>query len=141
MKKVILLIAIVFLYACSSTKSGGNKSLYEVLLIKNDDGANIKFYEILTEPKEIKMLLGDEELSKKISADDTQNSSFIVLNAGPTNENRNKITIQKVIETPTQIEVYVTDIQKNTPVELADDNTFHPYTVVKINSKKEIIIE
>ena len=115
--------------------------MYEVLLIKNDDGANIKFYEILTEPKEINMLLGDEALSKKIQSGDIQKSSFVILNAGPTAENHNKIKIEKVIETPTQIEVYITDSQKNTPVELSDDNTFHPYTVVKINSKKPIVIK
>jgi len=141
MKKVILLVALVFLYSCSSTTSIGKKSLYDVLLIKNDDGANIKFFEILTEPKEIKMLLGDPELSKLISEEDTKKSSFVILNAGPTRENHNKIKIEKVIETPTQIEVYITDTQKNTPVELSDDNTFHPYTVLKINSKKPIVIK
>ena len=141
MKKVILFLAIVFLYSCSSTKSTSNKSLYEVLLIKNDDGANIKFYEILTEPKEIKMLLGDEALSQKIKSEDLQKSSFVILNAGPTTENHNKIKIEKVIETPTQIELYITDTQKNTPVELSNDETFHPYTVVKINSKKPIVIK
>ena len=141
MKKVILLVTIVFLYSCSATTSVGKKSLYEILLIKNDDGANIKFFEILTEPKEIKMLLGDPELSKQISEEDTKKSSFVILNAGPTSENHNKISIQKVIETPTHIEIYITDTQKNTPVELSDDNTFHPYTVLKINSKKPIVIK
>ena len=141
MKKVILLVAIVFLYSCSATKNTANKSLYEVLTSSNDGGANIKFYEILTEPKEIKMLLGDEALRKKIKTEDAQNSSFVILNAGPTKESNNKISIQKVIETPTQIEVYITDSQKNIPVELANDDTFHPYTIVKINSKKPIVIK
>ena len=70
MKKIILFVVLVFLYSCSSTKSVSKSALYEVLLIKNDDGANIKFYEILTEPKEIKMLLGDEALSQKIKSED-----------------------------------------------------------------------
>ena len=141
MKKVILLITLVFLYSCSSTKNTSNKSLYEVLTTSNDGGANIKFYEILTEPKEIKMLLSDEALRKKIKSEDTQNSSFLILNAGPTAESNNKISIQKVIETPTQIEVYITDSQKNIHVELSNDATFHPYTIVKINSKKPIVIK
>ncbi len=141
MKKVILFVVLVFLYSCSSTKGVSKSALYEVLLTSNDNGANIKFFEILTEPKEIMMLLGDEALSKKIKTEDTQNSSFVILNAGPTLENHNKIKIEKVIETPTQIEVYITDSQKNTPVELSDDNTFHPYSVVKINSKKPIVIK
>lgn len=141
MKKVIVLIAIVFLYSCSSNKSVANKSLYEVLTINNDGGANIKFYEILTEPKEIMMLLSDEALRKKIKSDDTQNSSFVILNAGPTNESNNKISIQKVIETPAQIEIYITDSQKNISAELSNDTTFHPYTIIKINSKKPIVIK
>lgn len=141
MKKVILFVAVVFLYSCSSTKSVSKSSLYEVLTTNNDGGANIKFYEILTEPKEIMMLLGDEALRKKIKTEDTQNSSFVILNAGPTTESNNKISIQKVVETPSQIEIYITDTQKNIPAELSNDETFHPYTVVKINSKKPIVIK
>ena len=54
-KKIISILAIALLYSCSSTKNIEKKPLYEVLLVNNDGGANIKFYEVLTEPKEIKM--------------------------------------------------------------------------------------
>jgi len=76
MKKYLSIIAIAVLYSCSSTKSTVDKPLYEVLTVNNDGGANIKFYEILTETKEIKMLLGDETLAKLIKANDVTNSSF-----------------------------------------------------------------
>ncbi len=141
MKKIISILVIALFYSCSPTKNTVKKPLYEVLLVNNDGGANIKFYEVLTESKEIKMLLGDETLRKKIKADDLTNSNFIILNTGPTLENKNKVTIEKVIETPTQIEVYIKDNQKNIDAVQTDDETLYPYTVVKINSKKPIVIK
>lgn len=140
MRKYLLAGVILLLYSCSSTKTT-NKSLYEVLTVNNDGGANIKFYEILTEAKEIKMLLGDETLRKKIKESDADTSSFVILNTGPTNETYNRMKIEKVIETPTQIEIYVKDTQKNIETNMADDDTHFPYTIVKVNSKKPIVIK
>lgn len=141
MRKVIPALLVLFLASCSSTKAPVSKQLYEVLTTNDDGGANIKFYEILTEPKEIMMLLGDETLRKKISKDDTTNSNFIILNSGPTKESYNRIKVEKVIETTTNIEVYVKDTQKSTEPDLADENISFPYTIIKINSKKPIVIK
>lgn len=132
---------LVLLYSCSSTKSKIDKPLFEVLTVNNDGGANIKFYEILTESKEIKMLLGDETLAKLIKPKDIAESSFIILNTGPTAESYNRMKIEKVVETSTQIEVYLKDSQKNLEQTLIDDTTKYPYTVVKVNSKKPIVIK
>lgn len=140
MKKCLLALLMLLIYSCSSNKPV-NKTLYEVLTVKNDGGANIKFYEILTEAKEIKMLLGDEALRKKINEGDVNNSSFVILNTGPTNETTNKLMIERVLETPTQIEIYVKDAQKNIETNMADDETKYPYTIVKVNSKKPIVIK
>ena len=141
MKKLISIFIIVLLYSCSSNKKAATKPLYEVLLINNDGGANIKFYEVLTEPKEIKMLLGDQILRKKIKSSDITESNFVILNTGPTLETSNRVVIEKVIETPTQIEVYIKDNQKNIDALQTDDDTLYPYSVVKINSKKPIVIK
>jgi len=141
MKKIIPILCLIFLYSCSSSKKTVEKPLYEVLVVNNDGGANIKFYEILTEPKEIMMLLGDETLKKMIKKDDTTKSNFVILNAGPTRESYNRIKIERVVETPTQIEVYLKDTQKNTPIDLSDENTVYPYTIIKVNSKKPIVIK
>lgn len=141
MKKIISTLVIALLYSCSSTTNIANKPLYEVLLVNNDGGANIKFYEIFIESKEIKMLLGDQTLRKKINADDITTSNFVIFNAGPTLEKNNKVTIENIIETPTQIEVYIKDAQKNIDAVQTDDETLYPYTVVKINSKKPIVIK
>ena len=140
-KKIILILVIALIYSCSSTKNIEKKPLYEVLLVNNDGGANIKFYEVLTEPKEIKMLLGDQILRKKIKSSDITESNFVILNTGPTLETSNRVVIEKVIETPTKIEVYIKDNQKNIDAVQTDDDTLYPYTVVKINSKKPIVIK
>lgn len=141
MKKYLSLIVIVLLYSCSSTKSTVNRPLYEVLAVNNTGGANIKFYETLTEPKEINMLLGDEALRKMIKAKDIAESNFLILNAGPTKESYNRVKVEKVIETATEIEVYLKDTQKNIESTQQDDTTNYPYSVVKINSKKPIVIK
>lgn len=141
MRKYLSIVIIVLLYSCSSTKNSATKPLYEVLVVNNDGGANIKFYEILSEEKEIKMLLGDETLGKLIKAKDIKESSFLVLNAGPTKESLNRIKIEKVVDTPEQIEIYLKDTQKNLEVTQLDDMTKYPYTVVKINSKKKIVFK
>jgi len=141
MRKAIPVLLVLFLASCSSTKTAVNKPLYEVLTTNDDGGAHIKFYEILTESKEIMMLLGDETLRKKIKKDDTATSSFIILNSGPTKESYNRVKVEKVVETATEILVYVKDTQKSTEENLADENISYPYTIIKINSKKPIVIK
>jgi len=134
-------VLISILIACKSTKNSANQPLFEVLIVNNDGGANIKFYEVLTESKEIKMLLADENLAKLIKPKDIYESSFLILNTGPTKEPYNRMKIEKIIETATQIEVFLKDSQKNIEETAIDDTTKYPYTVVKVNSKKPIVIK
>jgi hypothetical protein len=141
MRKFLLLVLIIILFSCSTNKNTASKVLYEVLVVNNDGGANIKFYEVLTESKEIKMLLGDATLAKLIKPKDINESSFLILNTGPTKEPYNRMKIEKVVETDTQIEVYLKDTQKNLEATAIDDTTKYPYTVLKVNSKKPIIIK
>lgn len=141
MRKFLSLVLIIILFSCSTNKNTASKVLYEVLVVNNDGGANIKFYEVLTESKEIKMLLGDETLAKLIKPKDINESSFLILNTGPTKEPYNRMKIEKVVETDSQIEVYLKDTQKNLEATAIDDTTKYPYTVLKINSKKPIVIK
>lgn len=141
MRKFLSLVLIIILFSCSTNKNTASKVLYEVLVVNNDGGANIKFYEVLTESKEIKMLLGDATLAKLIKPKDINESSFLILNTGPTKEPYNRMKIEKVVETDTQIEVYLKDTQKNLEATAIDDTTKYPYTVLKVNSKKPIIIK
>lgn len=141
-KKSILLLAVVLmLFSCSTTQKGSaNKTLYEVLLQQNDGGANINFYEILSEPNEIKMLLNDEKLKGKISTNDVQQSNFIVLNMGEKPTGGYGITVDSVIETEKNIVIKVKEITPEAGAMLTQSITY-PYSVVKINSKKEIIVK
>lgn len=141
MKKITALLAIIILYSCSSTKNTVSKPLYEVLLSKNDGGANIRFYEILTEPKEIKMLLSDPNLKKKIKSEDLEKSNFIILNMGELPEGNYNITIEKIEETPTNIILSVKETKPEVLNPNAGDILVYPYSVVRINSKKPILIK
>ncbi|MBA0882375.1 protease complex subunit PrcB family protein [Flavobacterium undicola] len=142
MKKSILsLVIVLVLFSCSTTQKGStNKPLYEVLLQQNDGGANINFYEILSEPKEIKMLLNDEKLKGKISTNDVQQSNFIVLNMGEKPTGGYGITVDSVVETEKNIVIKVKEITPEAGAMLTQSITY-PYSVVKINSKKEIIVK
>ena len=141
MKKSILIIVFLFLISCSSSKkSVFQKSLFEVLTEQADGGASIRFFEILTEPDEIKMLQNDPLLRNKIKADDIQNSNFIIFNSGEILNGGTKIEIESVVETDEKVFVSIKEIA----IELGknrDQIYTNPYFVVKINSKKEIIIK
>lgn len=142
MKKSILSLAVVLvLFSCSTTqKVSTSKPLYEVLLKQNDGGANINFYEILSEPKEIKMLLNDEKLKGKINTNDVQQSNFVVLNMGEKPTGGYSITVDSVVETDKNIVIKVKEITPDPGAMLTQSITY-PYTVLKINSKKEITVK
>jgi len=143
MKKIILFFTAFLLFSCSTTKSVIDNKLYEVLNYNNEGGANIRFYEILSEPNEIKMLLSDQNLKKKIKTEDIQNCNFIILNMGPLPEGNYNIIIDKVEETDANIILYI----KETKPQSVEDNPtnqtefVYPYSVVKIKSKKPIIVK
>lgn len=140
-KSILVLVLMITLFSCKTTvKVPEKKALYEVLLQQNDGGGNINFYEILTEPKEIKMLLGDEKLKGKISANDVQESNFIILNMGEKPTGGYSITVDKVTETDTNIVIKVKELHPEPGAMLTQSITY-PYTVVKINSKKPIVVQ
>ncbi len=141
MKKLVLLFSILIFSCSTNTKIVENKTkgLYEVLSQQSQGGASIQFYEILTEEAEIRMLIGDENLKNKISADDMKNSTVLILNMGEKPTGGFSLTVEDVKELSDKV---VVTIKENIPepgamVTMALTN---PYTVVKINSKKKIEI-
>lgn len=142
MKKSILVFVLVLtLFSCKTTiKVPEKKPLYEVLLQQNDGGGNINFYEILTEPREIKMLLNDEKLKGKISADDVQQSNFIILNMGQKPTGGYFITVDSVTEMDENILIKVKEHNPD-PGAMLTQSISYPYTIVKINSKKPIVVQ
>jgi hypothetical protein len=142
MKKVILVLIVFVLVSCgaSKTSGSGSKVLYEVLTEQSDGGGNIKFFEILTEPNEIKMLENDPLLSDKMKHDDISNSNYVILNMGEKNTGGYSIGVEKVEETDQNIIITVKEINP-APDAMVMQVITYPYTVVKIHSKKEIIIK
>jgi len=142
MKKTVLIFLALIIVSCgaSSSKTSGANSLYEVLTQQSDGGASIRFFEILSEENEIAMLQNDEKLINKIKSNDIQTSNFVVLNMGEKTSGGYKIGIESVVETDKNIIITI----KETVPEMSSITTQEittPYCVVKINSKKQIIIE
>jgi hypothetical protein len=142
MKKILALFVAILLVSCgaSSIKSSDKKPLFEVLTQQNDGGASIRFFEILSEPNEIKMLQNDENLKNKISPNDVLSSNFIVLNMGEKTSGGYKIGIDTVVETDKSIIITVKETIPE-PGGIVTQAFTNPFCVVKINSKKEIIIK
>lgn len=141
MKKIGLALTALLLFACSSTKNdAAKKPLFEVLTQQNNGGASIRFFEILTEEKEIKMLQNDENLQKKIKPGDTNKANFVILNLGEKSSGGYSINVEKAEETASQIVLTVKE-KKPVPGDMTMTVMSNPYTIVKINSKKEIVIK
>lgn len=142
MKKIISIVAVFLLISCGAKKSSdsGSKVLYEVLTEQTDGGGNIRFFEILTEPNEIKMLEKDPHLKDKMKHDDISNCNYVILNMGEKNTGGYSIGIEKVEETDKNI--IITVKEKNpAPDAMVMQVITYPYSVVKVHSKKEIIVK
>ncbi|OCB75243.1 hypothetical protein B0A79_09535 [Flavobacterium piscis] len=142
MKKVISVLIVFVLISCGAKKTAdsGSKVLYEVLTEQSDGGGNIKFFEILTEPNEIKMLESDPLLKDKMKHDDISNSNYVILNMGEKNTGGYSIKVEKVEETDKNIIITVKEVNPAADAMTMQVITY-PYTVVKVHSKKEIIIK
>jgi len=140
MKKVISVLAVFVLISCGAKKGSDSKALYEVLTEQSDGGGNIKFFEILTEPNEIKMLENDPLLADKMKQADINNSNYVILNMGEKNTGGYSISVEKVEETDKNI--IITVKEKGPAADaMAMQVITYPYTVVRVHSKKEIIVK
>lgn len=142
MKKIPYLLVVFLVVSCGSKAivDAGKRPLYEVLIQESDGGGNIHFYEILTEPNEIKMLQNDELLKNKISAVDVQKSNFVILNMGEKNSGGYAVGVEGVVETDQNIIINVKETSPK-PGAMVTQVITYPFCVVKINSKKDIIIK
>ncbi|MHC0441664.1 protease complex subunit PrcB family protein [Flavobacterium sp. 3-210] len=140
MKKIISVLMVFVLFSCGAKKTSNSTALYEVLTEQSDGGGNIKFFEILTEPNEIKMLENDPLLASKMKQTDISNSNYIILNMGEKSTSGYSIGVEKVEETDKNI---IITVKENSPAPdaMVMQVISYPYTVVKVHSKKEIIIK
>jgi fructose-specific phosphotransferase system component IIB len=86
------------------------------------------------------MLQGDVNLKDKITADDINNSNFIILNMGEKASGGYSISVDSVVETPEKI---IVTVKENEPPAGSINSMAmtYPYCIVKINSKKPIEIK
>jgi len=140
MKKVISVLAVFVLISCGAKKGSDSKALYEVLTEQSDGGGNIKFFEILTEPNEIKMLENDPHLADKMKQADINNSNYVILNMGEKNTGGYSISVEKVEETDKNIIITVKEKGPAADAMVMQVITY-PYTVVRVHSKKDIIVK
>lgn len=142
MKKILISAFAVVLASCSSAsiKSTDANKLYEVLTQQSYGGASIRFFEILSEPNEIKMLQNDDTLKHKITASDVQNSNFVILNMGEKTTGGYSIDVENVVETDTNIIVTVKEKIPD-PASMVTQSFTFPFCVIKINSKKTIVFK
>lgn len=141
MKRIVVLVCVLVLASCSSTKTKDNSNdLYKVLITSEYGGGSFQFYEIITEQKEFNMMLGDDELKKLIKPTDIQTANFILLNLGEKISGGYSVEVVKVEELSDKI---VVTVKENSPQsgQMAATVMTNPYTVVKINSKKPIEIK
>lgn len=138
MKKYLgLTAAVLVLFGCSVQKNQDKPELFEILKQQEQGGASFRFYEIITEAKEFKMLLNDTDLKKKIKSDDIQTSNFILVNLGEKTSGGYSISVESIQETDTDI---ILTIKENSPTGMATTAMTYPMAVIRVNSKKNIII-
>jgi hypothetical protein len=138
MKRLSVLFVALVLFSCASKSKVSSHPLYEVLTEQSTGGANFRFYEILTESKEITMLLGDPHLKGKIQATDINTSNFVILNMGTQSSGGYLIKVKSVEETADKIIIVTED---SNPKGNSISVISYPYTIVKINSKKTIEVK
>ena len=142
MKKAGILVLLLSAIACNSNRKFlESKPLYEILTSQEDGGATIRFFEILSEEREIKMLQNDDKIKNKITTIDTKTANFVILNMGEKTTEGYSISVQQVEETPTTIVITTQDNEPKSRLTEEREVFYYPYTIVKINSKKEIIVK
>ena len=142
MKKICLLLLSLVLFSCGASKSKeSSKPLFEVITQQPDGGGNIHFFEIVSTSQEFRMLQGDDKLKGKINPNDINESNFLILNMGEKLVNGCTIDIEDVQETEKSIVISVKENEPKISVENTLTEYVYPYSIVKINSKKEIILK
>lgn len=139
MKKGIVTICLMMLcIACTTTKQVETMPLYEILKQSEQGGADFQFYEIITDKKEFKMILNDPDLRKKVKQDDILTANFILLNMGQKSSGGYYFSVENIEETSENI---IVTIKENASKGMVTTVMTNPMCILKINSKKNIIIK
>ncbi|WP_298145468.1 protease complex subunit PrcB family protein [Flavobacterium sp.] len=141
MKKVIVVMLAFLALACGSGKDKSAKApLFTILKQAGTGGAQIEFYEIITDGKEFELLKNDPELKRKINKSNIDQSTFVVLSAGEKPSGGYGITVVDVKESEKEVEVYVKKTEPSANAYLTMAITY-PICIVQINSKKPLVFK
>jgi hypothetical protein len=138
MKKYLTICISFFVVSCGFHSSSTKKPLFEILAYRSEGGASIKFYEIISEPDEFKMIKNDPELKRKVKSNDINTCNFLILNLGEKTTGGYAVAIESAVETEKNIILTVKEVAPKSGALVTDAFT-NPFCIVKINSKKEII--
>lgn len=141
MKNVIVLICSLVFISCVSKKPVvlENNELYDIILRKEDGGAKFRFYEIISEEKEFKMISKDEFIKPYLEKDEYEKSNFILVNLGLKSKMGYQIKVVKAEEKANKIILQIVETEPKT-IETETVGDFTPNYVIRVKSKKPIEI-
>jgi hypothetical protein len=139
MKKISLLCALLLLISCGTKKDVTiiKQPLFEVIKQDQFNGAQIKFNELITEKQEFQLLLSDPELKKVLKPSDIETANFVILHMGEKNSGGYSITVVDAKESVDSITLVVSE---ESPKGMATAVMTYPMAIIKVYSKKKIII-
>ena len=131
----------IFLFSCgaSSTKTSAANSLYEVLTQSAYQGKENKSYEVIKDNASLEKLyaaINDPQIPKV----DFSKSRIVALFLGQRTSGGYAIKVKNVSEKGNKIYVTVEET-KPKPGDMVTMAITNPFTIVKINSTKEIIFQ
>lgn len=151
MKKIILVPFAILLFSCNSSKAPSDsvngtvienrqtKKLYSVLSESAYQGKESKSYEVIKDSESLLKLyrsVNDEQIPRI----DFSKERIVALFLGQKNSGGYAIKVEDVVEKGGKIYVSVKEIAPKSG-EMATMAITNPYTFVKINSNKEIILQ
>lgn len=141
MKKVIVIFCSVIFSSCVSKNPTvlENKVLYDILLRKEDGGAKFRFYEIISEVKEFKMIYKDAIIFPYLEKDEFIKSNFILINLGLKNQPGYQIKVTMAEEKSDKIILKITELKPNA-LDSLSAGEYTPNYVIRVKSKKPIEI-
>jgi len=149
MKKILLIPFAIVLFSCNSTKKTTQETktstemtkpanqLYEVLAQSAYQGKETKSYEVIKDKASLASLyesIHDTEVPKV----DFNKARIVALFLGQRSSGGYEIKVKNVEEMGGKIIVYVEEIK---PDGMATTVMTNPFTIIKVNSTKEIIFK
>mgnify|MGYP003576463238 CR=1 FL=1 len=150
MKKIFLIPLAIFMFSCNTTKKTAettkevstevkksNNKLYEILTESAYQGKEEKSFEVIKDKSSLESLYASVN-DTEVPEIDFSKSRIVALFLGQRNSGGYQIKVKQVAEKEGKIYVTTEEIKPEGMATMAITN---PFTIVKINSTKEIIFK